>query len=323
MISKIINASSLSQSVKIRAVAIFNCIAEAEAIVHGKALDEIHFHEVGAVDAIIDIVGAAICIDYLKVDRIVASPVELGSGTVRCAHGTMPVPAPATERILAGVPTSRGGTGFESTTPTGAAILRTVVSEFTSQVSFTTTAIGYGIGHKTGQDRPNTLRVCMANVTEKNCSEISVIIEANIDDMTPEFLAYAAETMLTAGAQDTWITPVIMKKGRPGFTLSILVQESEAEKFKNLLFIHTSTIGLRTYTVSRSILRRDAIELQTAHGPITAKLVESPHGLRIKPEFESLKQLSTQSGVPVTELSSHAAVSAAACIKEMKNHETF
>ena len=221
-IENIINSSDLNDNVKKLSLDMFMKVAEAEAKVHGKTLYEVHFHEVGAIDSIVDMVGAAICIDYLKVDKIMASPVQVGGGFVKCAHGLMPVPAPATVEILKNIPINTGIVPFETTTPTGAAILAANVEEFTPKIDFSIKKIAYGIGHR-DLEIPNVLRVYLGEEEEAEKIEEQYILETNIDDMNPEFYGYVEEKLFEKGALDVFKTPIFMKKGRPGVKLSVLV----------------------------------------------------------------------------------------------------
>ena len=247
----ILDASALGPAVKARAAAVFRRLAEAEGAVHGIPVESVHFHEVGAVDALIDIVGAAIALERLAPDRILCSTVELGSGLVRCAHGTLPVPAPATEELLQGVPTRRGGVPHEATTPTGAAILRTLVDSFTDCPRLTVSAIGHGAGRREGPI-PNVLRVLLCDdaspATESandGTSGTLVLLECNIDDMSPELYEHVLGLLFDQGALDAWLTPIIMKKGRPGTQIGCLCSESLAGPLTATLLCETTTLGVR------------------------------------------------------------------------------
>lgn len=245
-ISDIITASTLDGKVKETSLRIFQKVAEAEGKVHGKAMEEVHFHEVGATDSIVDIVGAAICHHRLGVDAVWASPVELGSGFVRCAHGVIPVPAPATVQILEGVPTSRGGTDIEATTPTGAAILATLVDEFVDTPAMTTLQTAYGIGHSE-TERPNLLRVSLAKAsTAGHHAGSASLLQCNIDDMTGEMLGAAMELLMEQGAMDVYFTPIFMKKNRPATMISLLCSKEDETRFAELLFRHTTTLGVKS-----------------------------------------------------------------------------
>ena len=332
-IEAIIMQSDLSEPVKQTSLDIFRRIAEAEAKVHGKPLEEVHFHEVGATDSIVDIVGAAICYHALGVDAVWASPLELGSGFVRCAHGMMPVPAPATAEILHGLPTSRGGVEHEATTPTGAAIVATLASAITAAPVMTTLKTGYGIGHRQSQrpnaERPNMLRVELAEVDASlagashsapiqaaaepsgvepfgaslaaNCS--ACLLQCNIDDMSGELLAETMDTLIEQGAGDVYFTPVVMKKSRPGVVISVVCCETERARFTELLFRHTTTLGVKVFLHDKAMLEQNFASVTTPLGTVRLKQALL-HGkvLRSKPEFEDCKALARRHGMPLAEV---------------------
>jgi uncharacterized protein (TIGR00299 family) protein len=306
-IKELISRSTLSGPVKDRALSIFNLIADAEAKIHDIPREKVHFHEVGALDSIADIVGAAICQEYLKVDEILASPVQLGGGFVMCAHGRMPVPAPATAEILKGVPVKAGLVDYEATTPTGAAILVATVSRFTPDLDFRIRHTGYGIGQRDGEI-PNVLRVYLGEaVTGKKdkesqdkdlSTEPALMMECNIDDMNPEWFDHVNSLLFEAGASDVFVVPVIMKKSRPGNMLAVLCGPEEAEAVKEVILTQTSSIGLREYPVKKSMLRREVIRVETRYGGIDVK--RSYYGGRIvreKPEYEQCRKLAMEHGV--------------------------
>ncbi len=259
-------------------------MAVAEAKVHGKTVDEVHFHEVGAVDSIVDVVGAAICIDALKVDKIMASTVQLGGGFVMCDHGKIPVPAPATTEILKGVPVKTGLVQFETTTPTGAAILKANVIEYTDQHNLVIEKTGYGLGTKTFEV-PNVLRVYLGEVSEtiaKDTVEYTTeyeqlkkasqfLMETNIDDMSSELYSYVEEKLFTAGALDVYKTPIIMKKGRPAVKLSILIRDKDREEILNVLFKETTSGGVREYPVMKHMMKKQYRKVDTKFGVIQVK----------------------------------------------------
>ncbi len=234
-IEELINGSSLSDSIKAKSLAIFDLVAEAEAKVHNISKEQVHFHEVGALDSIADIVGAAICQEYLEVDEIQASPVQLGGGFVKCAHGMMPVPAPATAEIVADIPVKTGLVEYEATTPTGAAILAATVDRFESRMELVVLKTGYGIGQRDGEI-PNVLRVYLAEgskrVTEDVEEEEAVMLECNLDDMNPERYTHVMDLLFEAGAADVFIIPIVMKKSRPGHMLSVLCNSDSVDKMK-------------------------------------------------------------------------------------------
>ena len=299
-IEAIIGSSALKEAVCDRAVTVFRRLAEAEARIHDTSPDRIHFHEVGALDAIIDIVGGAIALDRLNVDRILCSPVELGSGVAHCAHGVLPVPAPATLELLKGVPVKLGAVPFEATTPTGAALLVSCVDEFVARPSFAINRIGYGIGHRDGPI-PNVLRICLGEQWEAEGEQgESYLLECNIDDMNPEHYDYVLARLFAGGAYDAWLTPVLMKKNRPGTLLSALCAEALVPALTEILLTETTTLGVRRSPVVRTVLARVSARVETAYGAVAVKTAYR-HGrpLRCKPEYDDCKRLALECGVPI------------------------
>ncbi|MCL4483181.1 MAG: nickel pincer cofactor biosynthesis protein LarC [Bacteroidetes bacterium] len=305
-VEEIINNSTLSDKVKTTSLKIFSLIAFAEAKVHQIEVERVHFHEVGALDSIADIVGAAICLEYLKVDKVLSTPIQLGGGTVKCAHGIMPVPAPATALIVANIPVKTGLVQHEATTPTGAAILVATVDEFTSEINFPITKTAYGIGQRDVSEVPNVLRVYLSD-TETAASglkeESATIVECNIDDMNPERYEFIMEQLFEAGAADAWLTPIIMKKSRPANQLSVLCSPEKINKIKGIIFNHSTSIGLREYTVKKSVLSRVEKSVQTKFGPITVKqsILEGKI-VRSKPEYNECKSIAKQHNISIEEV---------------------
>jgi uncharacterized protein (TIGR00299 family) protein len=306
----IIEASALAEGAKRRALAIFGKLAEAEGKIHGLPPEEVAFHEVGALDSIIDIVGAAVALEWLQPARILVSTIELGGGYVRCTHGRLPVPAPATADILRGVPTRLGTVPFEATTPTGAAILAACADEYTDRAEFTIQRIGYGIGHRQGPI-PNLLRVFLANGTQPPATasdigahrEPAVVIECNIDDMTGEVAGHVLELLLAAGAADAWVTPIVMKKSRPAICFSVLCDLSHEAQMIDLLLRETSTFGLRRREVGKLALERRISEVATPLGPVRVKTAWlDGRQLKSKPEYEDLRRLAASHGRPLCEV---------------------
>ena len=305
-IEELINKSTLSDQVKTTSIQIFDLIAEAEAKVHQIDKQRVHFHEVGALDSIADIVGAAICLDYLKVDRIMSSPVQLGGGTVKCAHGIMPVPAPATAEIVRHIPVKTGLVQHEATTPTGAAILVAIVDEFTEQINFPIHRIAYGIGHRDISELPNILRVYLSeygNESDNTKSEEARMVECNIDDMNPEWYDYLFQKLFDAGASDVFLTPLIMKKSRPANRLSVLCRTELLPEIKSIIFKESTTIGLREYPVTKTVLEREEKEIETELGKVRIKSSYF-HGreIHIKAEFEDLRKLAVLHGLSLNEV---------------------
>ncbi|MFO7935494.1 MAG: nickel pincer cofactor biosynthesis protein LarC [Bacteroidales bacterium] len=304
-IEEIINRSTLSEPIKTRSLAIFELIADAEAKIHNISREKVHFHEVGALDSIADIVGAAICQEYLDVEEIRASPVQLGGGFAKCAHGMMPVPAPATAEILKGIPVRSGLVEYEATTPTGAAILAATVSRFTTELDFRIKRTGYGIGQRDGAI-PNVLRVYLGEESPRKkrpsarleaplpdlSEENATMLECNIDDMNPEWFDHITSLLFEAGASEVFVVPVIMKKSRPGNILSVLCGKEREEALKEVILTQTSSIGLRQYPVTKSMLRREVIRVHTCYGEVDVKC--SYYGgrrVREKPEYEQCRRL--------------------------------
>ncbi|MCD8567832.1 MAG: nickel pincer cofactor biosynthesis protein LarC [Geovibrio sp.] len=300
-IEAVINGSALDDRVKSTALNIFLKVAEAEAKVHGKEVYEVHFHEVGATDFIVDIVGAAICFHALGVDEVRSSAVELGGGMVKCAHGLMPVPAPATAEILKGVPVTLGKIDKETCTPTGAAILAALTDKFCGVSGFTIQKTGYGIGHN-DNEVPNVLRVFLAEA-ESGLKGEAVLLQCNIDDMTPEMLGAAMDLLMEEGASDVHFTPIIMKKNRPAVTVSVLCPEEDAARFRKLLFLHTTTLGIKSTLVRKDTLEISFEKLETLLGTVTMKnAVMDGKIIRSKPEFEDCRKLAEQHGIPLGEV---------------------
>lgn len=303
-IEHIINSSTLGQDVKDLALKIFGVIAEAEAAVHNVPIDEIHFHEVGAVDSIVDIVGAAICLKALKVEKVYVSEIELGGGTVRCDHGVLPVPAPATARIIKGFPVHLGGVGFEATTPTGAAIIAALAEPAPAGLRYLIEKAGYGIGQKDNPSLPNILRVFLAEADENKLSgHQSLLAECNIDDMNPELSEYISARLFASGAKDVWFTPVIMKKGRPAFTISIICEEDSIGDIREILFTESSTIGLRIIHFMKETLQREFQEIDTRFGKVVIK--KSFFNGRLvsqKPEADRCAAIASETGLPMKQV---------------------
>ncbi len=305
-IEELINQSSLSAEVKSMSIKIFDLIAVAEANVHGISKQQVHFHEVGALDSIADIVGAAICIDYLKVDKIMSAPIQLGGGTVKCAHGIMPVPAPATVEIIQDVPVKTGLVQHEATTPTGAAILVAMVNEFTEQINFPIHKIAYGIGQRDISEVPNVLRVYLSEDDKSHGntkSEEAWMLECNIDDMNPEWYGHLFQELFDAGASDVFLTPIIMKKSRPANTLSVLCNRGVIPEIKAIIFNNSTTIGMREYAVTKTILERKEKEIDTELGKINVKYSYfQGNEIQIKPEFDDIKKMAARHGLSLSKV---------------------
>ncbi|NOY95115.1 MAG: nickel pincer cofactor biosynthesis protein LarC [Chlorobi bacterium] len=305
-VEELINKSSLPAEVKSMSIKIFDLIAVAEANVHGISKQQVHFHEVGALDSIADIVGAAICIDYLKVDKIMSAPIQLGGGTVRCAHGIMPVPAPATIEIVQNVPVKTGLVQHEATTPTGAAILVAMVNEFTEQINFPIHKIAYGIGQRDISEVPNVLRVYLSEddkSPDNTKLEEAWMLECNIDDMNPEWYSHLFQELFEAGASDVFLTPIIMKKSRPANMLSVLCNRGIIPEIKAIVFNNSTTIGMREYAVTKTILERREKEIDTELGKVNVKYCYfQGNEIRAKPEFDDIKKLAARHGLSLNKV---------------------
>ncbi len=300
-IEKIINDSALDTKTKELSLKIFMKIAVAEAAVHGISIDHVHFHEVGAVDSIIDVVGAAICFNSLNVDAVHVSPVELGSGFVICDHGKLPVPAPATAEIIKGLPVKKGGVGFEATTPTGAAIIAALGTDFNPGFLVKIEKTAYGVGHKDNPDVPNLLRVFLGEtVAEAGSGHDAIQLECNIDDMNPEFYEHVAEQLFKAGASDVFLTNIIMKKNRPGIVLNIICESELEEKLKHIVFTETTTLGIRVFPFRKETLVRKYETVSTVYGDIRAKVsYYKDEEVSRKPEYDDCKRIAVEKGVPL------------------------
>jgi len=293
-IVKMIDAAALPPRTAARAKQIFEKLGAAEARVHGVPVEKVHFHEVGAVDSICDIVGACMALELLGVDSVYCSAVNVGSGTVNTEHGVMPVPAPATAELLAGYPVYSRGPAMELTTPTGAAIAATLAAGFGPMPPMSIQSTGYGAGDKDFTEHANVLRAIIGETTHAAESTTISVIEANIDDTTPEVLGYAMERLLAAGALDVTIQPVLMKKNRPGQLLRVLSTPAQQEGLAALIFAETSTLGLRIYSAERRVKARHIAEVDTEYGRIRVKISEDGS---FAPEYEDCRRLAEEHAV--------------------------
>lgn len=298
-IENIISGLDIPETVKDNAIAVYRLIAEAEAHVHGEAPEHIHFHEVGTMDAIADVVGVCMLADKIKADKILASPVHVGCGTVVCAHGELPVPAPATEYILRGVPVYGGEIKGELCTPTGAALLKHFVSEFTAMPVMVIEKTGHGTGTK-DFERANLVRAFLGE--DGKAEDDIVELACNIDDMTGEEIGFATEELLLSGAADVFTAPVTMKKGRPGILLTVICKREKKDEMIRLVFKHTSTLGIREYSPKRHILQRREVTLDTGYGRISGKYSEGFGISKLKAEYEDLKRLARENGKALSEI---------------------
>ena len=307
-IENIIQGLDVNDNVKKNAVEVYKLIAEAESNVHGKTVDEIHFHEVGSMDAVADVVAVCYLIDGLKPDNIIASPVRTGYGHVHCAHGILPVPAPATALILQKIPVYAGELEGEFCTPTGAALLKHFVKEYGNMPVMSIGNTGYGMGSK-NFPIANCLRAYIGEnadsdgMYEKDKIHDRIIeLRCNLDDMAPEDIAYATELLMNEGACDVYTLNIQMKKNRPGIMLCCMCKQNEKEKFASLIFKHTSTIGIREYECNRYILKRENIVIDTGYGKVQAKKSEGYGTKKIKAEYEDVARIAKETGLPINEV---------------------
>lgn len=299
-IRHIIGHLALPETVRTNAIAVYEAIARAESHAHGKPVEEIHFHEVGTMDAVADVVGVCMLMDELGVQQVYGSPVHVGSGHVHCAHGILPVPAPATAFLLQGVPCYGGEIQGELCTPTGAALLRRFVTKFGPMPRMTMEKVGYGMGNK-DFSMANCVRAILGE-TETETADTVIELQCNLDDMTPEDLGYAEEKLMEAGALDVYTTAIGMKKNRPGVLLSVLAKPEDRDTLTKLLFLHTTTLGVRETEHRRKILTRTAYEKNTPWGPVTVKCAEGWGVQREKPEFEDLRRIAEREHISLSEI---------------------
>jgi len=303
----ILSASELSEEVKSRSEKMFRKLAEAEAKIHNKSIDEIHFHEIGAIDSIVDIVGAAVCIESIKPDRILCSTIELGGGFVECAHGKFPVPAPATAELLAGAPVRTGTVDKETTTPTGAVILAANVDAFTPMKDFRISKTAYGIGQQE-MEIPNVLRVFLGESDKKLAksqpdSSEALMIECNIDDMNPEIYGFIMEELFASGADDVYLSPITMKKIRPASKLSVLCKPELEEQITDFILTQTTSLGVRKYIVSKSMLQREIETIETKYGAIRIKhAISQGKRIKSKPEYDDCIRIAREQTIPIQEV---------------------
>ena len=293
-IRRMITRSGLHPEVKEIGLRIFTRLTEAEGKIHGVAPDEVHFHEIGATDSIIDIMAAAIGCHELKSEQFYFSPVPLGRGLTTSRHGILPVPAPATLELLKGIPVQGIEVRSETVTPTGAAIVKTMGKSFGDQPSMIVEKIGYGTGQKEFSERPNLFRLVIGSTDGTRNQEEMMVLETNIDDMNPEFYDHVLDRLFAAGARDVFLSPIQMKKNRPATLLRVIADLSKQEQLANILFHETSTIGVRYYPVRRIILTRTAQTVKTRFGAVRVKVVQQPDGTkRASPEYDDLKRIAS------------------------------
>jgi len=295
-ILSMIEKASISDRAKQNASKVFRRLGDAEARVHGVPIEKVHFHEVGAIDSISDIVGACIALDLLGVDEIHSSAINVGSGTVNTEHGILPVPAPATASLLEGKPIYARGPAVELTTPTGAALATTLSASFGPIPAMSISRIGYGAGDRDFKEQPNVLRVLIGEKTSATEATLVRVLEANIDDSSPQVLGYALERLLEAGALDASLSPLQMKKNRPGALLRVIAHPQDQERLSQIIFAETSTLGLRIYAAERRVEERRIVEVDTEFGTVRVKV--SGHG-SFTPEYEDCRAIAAKTGTPL------------------------
>jgi uncharacterized protein (TIGR00299 family) protein len=312
--------ADLPAPVRERSLAVFGRLAEAEAQIHRKPVDQIHFHEVGAVDAVVDIVGSALLLHELGITEVWASAVATGTGLARSEHGVLPVPAPAVLELLRGVPIYSGGVAAELTTPTGAAILAATADRFTELPPMRVAAVGYGAGSRQHDELPNLLRVVLGQRTEAGAAgDSGLVLEANLDDMNPELAPWVLDRLFEAGAADVWFTPIHMKRGRPGVTLSVLCAPGTDAAVRELLWRETSTIGVRGLPVRKWMLERRVIAVGVPGGKVRVKLgLEGGRVVNVAPEYADCARLAGETGRPLKDVMARAQAAALAALDEQE-----
>jgi uncharacterized protein (TIGR00299 family) protein len=310
-ITAIIRKAKLDENIQTRGLQVFKKLFEAEAGVHGQKIEEAHLHELGGTDCIVDIFGTLIGLDLLGVHKVYTSPVNLGSGTVKCCHGSLPVPAPATAELLKGFPVYTSGVPFELTTPTGAAILAGLEAETGPVPAMRAERIGYGAGNRDTEHLPNALRIFIGEAAEADSPALQVspdteviVIETNIDDMNPQLYEDVIDKLFRAGALDVFLENIIMKKGRPAVKLTVIADERKREHLTSLIFNETTTIGLRFYSAGRRVLDRQIKKIRTSYGEVRIKISSLEDAvINISPEYADLKALSKKTGQPIKRIS--------------------
>ncbi len=303
-IEKIIDAGDISDSIKVLAKKIFTRLAEAEAEMHGISVEKVHFHEVGALDAIIDITGAALAYVTLKIDKVFNSPISVGGGMVKMAHGLYPVPAPATAYLLSNFEIKHGPVDKELVTPTGAAILSVFTENSEEETpNYKIESVGYGAGTLDFETVPNALRLTLGTIQESYDFDKTVQIDFNVDDMNPQLFPYLIEKVMDAGAVDAYVTPIVMKKGRPGHLFTIVCNETDEQKILNIIFSESTTIGVRKTKAARTKLKRKSYKVDTSYGKVQVKEIILPDGKnRIFPEYEECKRIAKETKKPLKEI---------------------
>lgn len=302
-VAEIINKSRMPEGAKNYAISMFSILANAEAAVHQKPPEEVAFHEVGNDSSVVDLCAAALALETLRVDRVIASPLKDGSGQIHCAHGLIPVPVPATMEICRqnSIPLESTAIEGEMVTPTGAAVIAAAADEFSTEVSGTILQIGYGAGQR---EFPNAgvLRAVLCETREDSLHDQIVLLETNIDDCSSEVLGFVMERLLSAGARDVWYTPIFMKKNRPAYSLSVLCKPDKEQELEEIIFSQTSTIGLRRSLLDRVIMKREPVELKTPYGVVQGKRCTFGSITKLAPEYDSVRELAEQTGASILDI---------------------
>ncbi|WP_321492054.1 nickel pincer cofactor biosynthesis protein LarC [uncultured Desulfobacter sp.] len=305
-IRHMIESADLPEKVRDNALEAFRHIAQAEAHIHGKDIETVHFHEIGGVDSLVDIIGSFLALDYLGVDQVAATPIPLGSGTIKCAHGTIPVPVPATVAILKGLEVTGSDAKTEIVTPTGASLVATLKPRFGGMPDMQIEKVGYGAGKRdTGASAPNLLRLVLGSpAAAKDCgdnilSDQVAVLYTNVDDMSPESLGFAMDRLMDKGALDVSFTPAFMKKNRPATRIEVICRKEQLKDLANVLLAETTSIGVRYHLCDRMILKREPVAVETRLGRVTAKKITSPNGeIRIRPEYDECKRIAREQNLP-------------------------
>lgn len=309
-IRQMIESADLPDQVRANALTAFKHIAQAEAHIHGKDIETVHFHEIGGIDSLVDIIGSFLALDYLGVNQVAATPVPLGSGTIKCAHGTIPVPVPATVAILKGLEVRGSDAKTEIVTPTGAAIVATLAPQFGGMPDMQIEKVGYGAGKRDiGASVPNLLRLVLGtpsvvkNSADNILSDQVHVLYTNVDDMSPESLGFVMDRLMDKGALDVSFTPAFMKKNRPATRIEVICRPAQLQVLADLLLSETTTIGVRYHLCDRMILKRESVDVETSLGRVSAKKITSPNGrARIMPEYDECKRIALDRNLPFYEV---------------------
>jgi pyridinium-3,5-bisthiocarboxylic acid mononucleotide nickel chelatase len=309
-IEKLIGQSGLSATVKERSLKVFRRLGEVEAKLHNQPIEKVHFHEVGAIDTILDVVGACLGLEMLEISELICSPLNVGGGHVQAAHGSLPVPAPATAELLKEIPVYSSGVEGELVTPTGAAIVSTLASGFGPMPAMKVRQIGYGAGEKDFPHHPNVARLFVGERAEAEKpqpgaegEEVVSVIDANVDDMSPQVYGFFAERALAAGALDVTCTPIQMKKNRPGMMISLIAEPDKCDELARLVFEQTTTIGVRIHQARRKILMREVVTVETAYGPVNVKVAWlDGKVVNVAPEYDDCKRIADEKSVPLKQV---------------------